>query len=73
MHDYARVKVNGKEFAAHAWQPYRWDITSASKTGANDLEIEVRATPAGRGFPGRGTPPPAVSGMLGPSRSWRDS
>jgi hypothetical protein len=68
VHDYARVKVNGRELAAHAWQPYGWDITSASKTGANDLEIEVRATPAGRGFPGRGTPPPAVSGMLGPVR-----
>jgi hypothetical protein len=68
VHDYARVKVNGRELAAHAWQPYRWDITSALKTGANDLEIEVRSTPAGRGFPGRGTPPPAVSGMLGPVR-----
>ena len=68
VHDYARVKVNGRDLAAHAWQPYRWDITSASKTGANDLEIEVRSTPAGRGFPGRGTPPPAVSGMLGPVR-----
>jgi hypothetical protein len=68
VHDYARVKVNGKEFAAHGWQPYRWDITGALKAGANELEIEVRATPPGRGFPGRGTPTPAVSGLLGPVR-----
>jgi hypothetical protein len=57
VHDYARVKLNGKELEAHAWQPYRWDITSALKAGANDLEIQVNATPAGRGGPG--SPPPA--------------
>ena len=63
VHDYARVKLNGKELEGHAWQPYRWDITSALKAGSNDLEIQVNATPAGRG----GTPPPA-SGLLGPVR-----
>ena len=47
VHDYARVKLNGKELEAHAWQPYRWDVTSAVKPGANDLEIQVHATPAG--------------------------
>jgi hypothetical protein len=67
-HDYARVKVNGKEFAPHAWQPYRWDVTNALQAGSNDLEVEVRATPAGRGFPGRGIAAPAVSGLLGPVR-----
>ncbi len=68
VHDYARIKVNGKEFAPHDWQPYRWDITSALRAGSNDLEIEVRATPPGRGFPGRGTPVQAISGLLGPVR-----
>ncbi len=68
VHDYARLKVNGKEFAAHAWQPYRWDVTSALKAGTNDVEIQVNATPPGRGFPGRGTPTPAVSGLLGTVR-----
>jgi len=24
VREYARVKVNGKELEAHAWQPYRW-------------------------------------------------
>jgi hypothetical protein len=79
VRDYARVKLNGKELEAHAWQPYRWDITSALKTGANDLEIQVNATPAGRGGPG-GAPPAGgaggrgrggaspVSGLLGPVR-----
>jgi hypothetical protein len=49
------------------------------KTGANDLEIQVNATPAGRGGPG-GAPPAGgaggrgrggaspVSGLLGPVR-----
>ena len=77
MRDYARVKLNGKELEAHAWQPYRWDITAALKAGNNDLEIQVHATPAGRGGAGgapgtaggrgRGGAPP-VSGLLGPVR-----
>ena len=57
VRDYARIKLNGKELEAHAWQPYRWDITGALKAGSNDLEIQVNATPAGRG--GSGGPPPA--------------
>jgi len=28
VRDYVRIKLNGKELEAHAWQPYRWDITS---------------------------------------------
>ena len=40
VRDYARVKLNGKELEAHAWQPYRWDVTSALKAGSNDLEIQ---------------------------------
>jgi hypothetical protein len=70
VHDYARVKVNGKDFEAHAWQPYRWDITSALKAGANDLEIQVNATPAGGrgGGRGRGNAPVPASGLLGPVR-----
>jgi hypothetical protein len=59
-HEYARVKLNGKELEAHAWQPYRWDVTSALKAGSNDLEIQVYATPAGRGGP-----PPAAGGAGG--------
>ena len=77
VRDYARVKLNGNELEAHAWQPYRWDVTRALKSGANELEVEVRATPAGRGGPGgaapdagrgRGAPPPPTSGLLGPVR-----
>jgi hypothetical protein len=63
---------------AHAWQPYRWDITAAWKAGNNELEIQVYATPAGRGGAG-GAPSetgggrgrggaPQVSGLLGPVR-----
>jgi hypothetical protein len=63
VRDYAKVKVNGKELEAHAWQPYRWDVTSALKVGSNDLEIQVYATPAGRS--GSGGPPPAPAGAAG--------
>jgi hypothetical protein len=66
VRDYAKVKVNGKELEGHAWQPYRWDITSALKAGSNDLEVEVYATASGRGGPGG--PPPAAAGAAGGGR-----
>jgi hypothetical protein len=56
VHEYAKVKVNGKELEGHAWQPYRWDVTNAVKAGSNDLEVEVRTTAGGRG--GFEAPPP---------------
>jgi hypothetical protein len=70
VRDYARVKVNGKELEAHAWQPYRWDVTSAVKAGTNDLEVEVRATTAGgrggfEGPPGVGQAAPVAGGRGG--------
>lgn len=74
VHDYARVKLNGKELEAHAWQPYRWEVTSTLKAGANDLEIQVNAAPSARagaggsGGRGRGAVQPPVSGLLGPVR-----
>jgi hypothetical protein len=57
VRDYARVKLNGKDLAAHAWPPYRWDVTDAVKSGSNDLELEVRASSVGRG----GAPPPGAA------------
>jgi hypothetical protein len=66
VHDYARVTLNGKVLEAHAWQPYRWDVTGAVKAGPNDLEVEVRTTGGGRG--GRGNAAPTASGLLGPVR-----
>jgi alpha-L-rhamnosidase len=77
VHDYARVKVNGKELEGHAWRPYRWEVTGLLKAGDNDLEIQVNATPSGRGGGGaaggtggrgRGAGPLAASGLLGPVR-----
>ena len=69
VHDYARVTVNGKDLGAHAWQPYRWDVTDALKAGPNDLEIRVNAPPGGRGGGGRGRGgAPPTSGLLGPVR-----
>jgi hypothetical protein len=71
VREYAKVKLNGKELEAHAWQPYRWDITSALKAGSNDLEIQVNGPPVPRssGVGGRALAlSPAVSGLLGPVR-----
>jgi hypothetical protein len=62
VHDYARVKLNGRELEAHAWQPYRWEVTNVVKAGSNDLEVEVRTTAGGRGFGGA---PPAPVGAPG--------
>jgi len=63
VHDYARVKLNGKELEGHAWQPYRWEVTNVVKPGSNDLEVEVRAV-AGGGR-GMGGPPPAPAAAPG--------
>ena len=71
VREYAKVKLNGKELEAHAWQPYRWDITSALKAGSNDLEIQVNAPPVPRssGVGGRAVAlSPPASGLLGPVR-----
>ncbi len=69
VHDYARVKLNGKALEPRAWQPYRWDVTSAVKPGNNDLEIEVRTTPPPRGVGGPAPKvPPPTSGLHGPVR-----
>jgi hypothetical protein len=74
LHDYASLKVNGTDAGAHAWQPYRWDITSALKPGPNEIEIQVRANVAGGrggaggGGRGRGQAVPPTSGLLGPVR-----
>jgi hypothetical protein len=75
VNDFARVKLNGKQLEAHAWQPYRWDVTDVVRPGNNELEVEVRTTVAGRGG---GAPPPAAgrgrtvapppTGLLGPVR-----
>ena len=74
VHDYARLRVNGKELGARAWQPYRWDVTDALIVGANQIEIEVQTLPPGRTGPlggaqpagGRGpAPPPPPPGLAG--------
>jgi hypothetical protein len=66
VRDYAQVTLNGKKLEAYAWQPYRWDITSALKAGDNDLEIQVNATSSGGRGGGGGAPPattaPAAAG-----------
>jgi hypothetical protein len=64
VRDYARIRVNGAVFEAHAWQPYRWDITNSLQAGSNDLEITVYAAPAGRGG-SAGAAPAAAGGRAG--------
>jgi hypothetical protein len=65
VRDYARIKLNGKEFQASAWQPYRWDITSALRAGTNELEIQVNATSSGRGGGGATPTAPPAAGRGG--------
>jgi hypothetical protein len=72
VRDYARIRVNGAVFDAHAWQPYRWDITASLQPGANDLEITVFASPAGRGgggAPAAGAAAGGRAGQVGPTGS----
>jgi hypothetical protein len=74
VREYVRIRVNGAVFDAHAWQPYRWDITASLQAGSNDLEITVFASPAGRGGGGAaaGAAPTAAGGrggQVGPTGS----
>src|ERR1019366_6690339 len=75
LRDYAKVRLNGVELPARAWQPYRWDVTAAAKAGRNTLEIEVRGSTPMRGPASAGAPAPAppITGILAPLRLvWRD-
>jgi hypothetical protein len=72
VHEYARVKVNGKGLEGHAWQPYRWEMTNLVKPGSNDLEVEVRTSAGGRGGMGQAVPgAPAVLPSAGNSARGR--
>jgi hypothetical protein len=69
VHDCARLRVNGKDLGARAWQPYRWDVTEAMIAGANRIEIEVQTLPAGRGGPNGGAQPASGRGAAAPPPS----
>jgi len=68
VNDYARVTLNGKELEARSWQPYRWDVTSTLKAGANDLAIEVNTTLA-RQSSFTAPPPPPMPAPAGGRRA----
>ena len=76
VHDYARLRVNGKDLDARAWQPYRWDVTDAIAAGDNRIEIEVRTLPPGERVgptggaqpAGISPPPPPAPGLAGSVR-----
>jgi len=48
VHEMAAIKVNGRAMGVAWYPPFRMDITSALKTGANKLEIRVTNTWANR-------------------------
>lgn len=60
VHEVARVRLNGQEFPARPWPPYRWDVTAALRAGTNVLEVQVQAPETRRdqfaGFFGRRPP-----------------
>lgn len=63
----AAVRVNGRNAGTRLWSPYRFEITSLLKPGANRVEVAVTNTLAnryGQGRPGIQEKPP--SGLLGP-------
>jgi hypothetical protein len=64
----ARVRLNGVQLESRGWQPYRWDVTGALKSGANVLEIEVQPPSVERRGPGSfGGGAPGVGGPGGAS------
>ncbi|HWA09538.1 MAG TPA: glycosyl hydrolase [Opitutaceae bacterium] len=75
VHEIARVRLNGREFAPSPWPPYLWDVTAAITSGANTLEVQVQAAPLaaargrGMGMPGgpAGGPPGGVGGPPPPA------
>jgi len=64
VRDYVRARLNGVDLGAHAWRPYRWEITKPLKPGPNVLEIEVQASGGGGRGAGRGGAAPVASGLL---------
>jgi len=68
IHDCALVTINGKQLVARGWQPYRWELTGLAHQGANNLDVEVSAMPAGRGVGGRAAPAPISPGVFGSVR-----
>ncbi|WP_326809791.1 glycosyl hydrolase [Streptomyces scopuliridis] len=60
VRDVAEITVNGTELPARLWTPYRSDVTSALRAGAN--VVRVRVTNTGANAHGDTQP----SGLLGP-------
>jgi hypothetical protein len=54
VREIAAVRLNGTELKPQGWPPYRWDVTSAVKAGANTLVVEVQPAQIGRGGRGGG-------------------
>jgi hypothetical protein len=70
VRDYALLKFNGQDLAPRAWQPYRWEVTSLVKPGANQLEFEVRTSAGGRGGgapPSNASQPPVYGATSAPA------
>jgi hypothetical protein len=40
----ARLRVNGHDCGAVAWEPWRWEVGSALRLGPNRVEIEITGT-----------------------------
>jgi hypothetical protein len=54
VREIAAARLNGTDLKPQGWPPYRWDVTSAVKAGANTLVVEVQPAQIGRGRGGGG-------------------
>jgi hypothetical protein len=64
MHDWAVVKINGKDLGPRFWVPFTWDVTESLRSGDNALTIEVTNSLANKYEPKK----PRPSGLIGPVR-----
>lgn len=62
VHDWAVVRVNGKDAGPRFWAPFAWDVTDLVRDGRNELVVEVTNSLANRYEPSKRRP----SGLLGP-------
>jgi len=63
VHEFAAVRLNGRELGAIMWAPFRWEVTDALQSGTNTLRVQVTNSLANH-YESAARP----SGLIGPVR-----